>query len=96
MSEEAEKVRLTVDLRKTEYVVVTRVGIRGNHDTFAYENMNFNSTNQFKYPGTLVTQINNTSMGLKNTLSAENVYNLILHRLLTSKLLFYNTKIRIY
>ncbi|KAL4126538.1 hypothetical protein QTP88_010759 [Uroleucon formosanum] len=93
----AKRVGLEINAEKTEYMVVQRheqIGCR--NEVLEVENYKFKRVQQFKYPGTLITQQDEIGTEIKARIQAANKCYFGLTKLLKSRVISKNLKSQIY
>jgi hypothetical protein len=98
LTDASKKVGLDVNAEKTKY---TRMLLSRNQNAGQNHNINigdrsFDNVAQFKYLGTTVTNQNLIQKEIKSRLNSGNAYYHSVQKLLSSRLLSKNVKIRIY
>jgi hypothetical protein len=87
---------LQVNVEKTKYMLVSRDQNAGQNQEIKIGNRSFENVSQFKYVGTTVTNQNLIQEEIKRKLNSGNACYQSVQKLLPSRLLSKNVKVRIY
>ena len=90
------EIGLEVSADKTKYMVVSRDQNAGRIQSVRIDNSTFERVEEFKYLGTVLTDQNSIAEEIKNRLRSGNACYHSVQRLLSSRLLSKNLKIKIY
>jgi hypothetical protein len=92
----SKEIGLDVNAEKSKYVVMSRNQNAEKNHNIKIDNKSFESVEQFKYLGTTLANQNSIQEEIKSRLKSGNACYHSVQDLLSSSLLFYNTKIKIY
>jgi hypothetical protein len=92
----SKEIGLEVNAEKTKYMVMSRNQNAGQNHNINLDNKSFKRVEQLKYLGTTLTNRNSVHEEIKNRLKSGNACYHSVQDILSSSLLFKNTKINIY
>jgi sorting nexin-29 len=92
----SKEVGLEVNAKKTKYMVMSQDQNAGQNHNMKVDNKSFERVEQFQYLGTTLTNQNSIQEEIKSRLKSGNACYHLVQDLLSSSLLYKNTKIKIY
>ena len=90
------EIGLEVNADKTKYMVMSRDQNAGRIHSVRFDNSTFERVGEFKYLGTTLTNLNSIAEEIKSRLKSGNACCHSVQKLLSSRLLSKNLKIKIY
>jgi hypothetical protein len=91
-----KEIGLEVNVDRTKYMVMSRERNAGRDDSVKTDNSSIERVEEFKYPGTMLTDQNSIQKEIKSRLKLVNACYHSVQNLLSSRLLSKNLKIKIY
>jgi hypothetical protein len=91
-----KEIRLEVNADKTKYMVMSRERNAGRDDSMKIDNSSIEKVEEFKYLGTMLTDLNSIHKEIKSRLKLGNACYHSVQNLLSYRLLSKNLKIKIY